>query len=69
VRDEVERGEERGGEGGREFVKSLPRSLHPVISRQLARPDSYYSLCCIFARRATRASPKFLRFHNASVLT
>lgn len=41
MRDEVERGggggkeKERERERGREFVKSLPRSLHPAISRQL----------------------------------
>lgn len=41
--DEAERRGSIGGGRGEEFVKSLPRSLHPVISHQLA-PYSYYVL-------------------------
>jgi len=60
------RSRERTGGVEEEFVKSLPRSLHPVISRQLAPPYSYYGsygqslrlieIFCAYRSRSTRRS-------------
>lgn len=58
ARDEVER-KGQGGRGEEEFVKSLPRSLHPVISRQLAPPYSYYGSYSCAAAQSFKSSFKY----------